>query len=221
MQADCYAVGACFSWTTFQPPGSVAGEFFREFSNAKVSSAVAAHGRFTVGDNLSDRRRAGKGAGPVNVAKLKPGDKLEVLILDEWQSAEFVEKISPTMVRVKRKDVPFPTPQAVDRVRLPKAAAKKTGKANSTLAGETENPFATDEEKAASAKPRSWSDRAGKFKVTATLVRVDGDRVVLRREDGKEIKVAIEALSDEDQKLVKNGNADVKTRVKMTKSYYR
>ena len=67
---------------------------------------------------------------------------------------------------------------------------------------EAENPFATQEEKANERKPRTWSDRAGKFKVEATLLAVESDHVVLRRTDGKEVTVQTDRLCDDDQKYL-------------------
>ena len=47
---------------------------------------------------------------------------------------------------------------------------------------------------------RSWSDRSGKFSEVATLVDYPSELVVLKKEDGKVIKVKTAVLSDEDRK---------------------
>jgi thiol-disulfide isomerase/thioredoxin len=60
----------------------------------------------------------------------------------------------------------------------------------------------------ASAEERKWSDQSGKFSVMAEFVRLDGDRAVLRRSDGKEVKVPIERLSDADQAVIKAQTTD-------------
>src|SRR5687768_5434091 len=60
----------------------------------------------------------------------------------------------------------------------------------------------------ASAEERTWSDKSGKFSVMAEFVRIDGDRAVLRRSDGKEIKVPIEKLSEDDQAVIKAQSTD-------------
>jgi len=49
---------------------------------------------------------------------------------------------------------------------------------------------------------RTWTDTTGKFSVTAELVEVRGDKVVLRREDGKQITVPLAKLSAEDQQFL-------------------
>jgi WD40 repeat protein len=72
------------------------------------------------------------------------------------------------------------------------------------LAADADNPFATEQEKIASAKPRTWNDRNGKFSVEAKLVKVEDGKAVLKRNDGQEIKVPLEKLSDADQKFVAN-----------------
>jgi hypothetical protein len=46
---------------------------------------------------------------------------------------------------------------------------------------------------------REWSDKSGKFKITATLTRVDGDKVSLLREDGKTVALQLGQLSGDDQ----------------------
>src|SRR6267154_2399320 len=56
---------------------------------------------------------------------------------------------------------------------------------------------------AASAEVRTWSDATGKFSVSAELVEVQGGKAVLRRSDGKEIKVPVERLCDADQAFIK------------------
>jgi thiol-disulfide isomerase/thioredoxin len=58
------------------------------------------------------------------------------------------------------------------------------------------------------AEERKWSDQAGKFSVMAELVGVEGDRAVLRRSDGKEVKVPIKRLSDADQQFIKSQPAE-------------
>jgi thiol-disulfide isomerase/thioredoxin len=52
------------------------------------------------------------------------------------------------------------------------------------------------------AAERTWTDPSGKFNVIAELVAVEGDKVVLRRKDGKQIKVPLEKLSDKDRKFI-------------------
>lgn len=45
-----------------------------------------------------------------------------------------------------------------------------------------------------------WVDNTGKFKVDAEFVRIDGNQVVLKRTDGKEIKIPFDRLSPESLK---------------------
>ncbi len=54
----------------------------------------------------------------------------------------------------------------------------------------------------ASAQERTWTDRSGKFSVDAEFVEVLEDKVVLRRADGKLIKVPLERLSTKDRAYV-------------------
>jgi hypothetical protein len=135
-------------------------------------------------------------AAQVDANKLKPGDKLEMERGGEWTVVEFVEKISDHSVRVKHPDFPVPIGTSVKRLRRAKPGrmAEEAPK---------DNPFATPDEKIAqTAKKRTWTDPSGKFRVEATLVRIDGDKVVLKRDDGKEIAVPLERLSDADRTYV-------------------
>ena len=49
-----------------------------------------------------------------------------------------------------------------------------------------------------------WSDNTGRFKVDAEFVRVEGEQVVLKRLDGREIKIPFERLSPESLDLAKS-----------------
>lgn len=51
---------------------------------------------------------------------------------------------------------------------------------------------------------RTWTDVTGTFHVEATFVRSDGDNVVLKTADGREISVPILRLSEADQAYVKD-----------------
>jgi thiol-disulfide isomerase/thioredoxin len=53
------------------------------------------------------------------------------------------------------------------------------------------------------AEERTWTDKTGKFKISAELVDVQDGKALLRRADGKELKVPLERLSDADQQFVK------------------
>ncbi|WP_182869237.1 SHD1 domain-containing protein [Rhodopirellula sp. JC639] len=70
---------------------------------------------------------------------------------------------------------------------------------------DTSNPFATSEEKMEDARGmRQWSDNTGSFQIEAQFVHVDGATVVLKRADGKELRVPIARLSTADQAVVKS-----------------
>lgn len=56
---------------------------------------------------------------------------------------------------------------------------------------------------AANAKPRTWTDKTGKFKIEAKFVELKDDQVTLERADGRTVSMALDKLSDEDQKAAK------------------
>jgi thiol-disulfide isomerase/thioredoxin len=63
----------------------------------------------------------------------------------------------------------------------------------------------------ASAEERKWTDKSGKFSVTAEFVAVEDGKAVLRRADGKELAVDLERLSAEDRKYIEDRPADSDT----------
>ncbi|MEX2307707.1 MAG: redoxin family protein [Pirellulales bacterium] len=54
----------------------------------------------------------------------------------------------------------------------------------------------------AAAEERTWTDKTGKFKVTAEFVGVEGKDVVLRQADGQEINVPLNRLSPADRAFI-------------------
>jgi hypothetical protein len=134
----------------------------------------------------------------IDFSKLVKNDPIEIKLDGKWVLGKYRGTPSGKIiyVRVDGKDhMAF-----ADAVRLPAG-----GKAQ------------------APPKVRTWTDRSGKFKLQATLVRVDGDKVLLKRAgDGKEIAVALDKLSDADHKYLKSvetaaanaAKGDVKTDAK-------
>lgn len=53
-------------------------------------------------------------------------------------------------------------------------------------------------------KFQQWSDNTGRFKVDAEFVRIEGEQVVLRRLDSREIKIPFDRLSPESLELAKS-----------------
>jgi hypothetical protein len=121
----------------------------------------------------------------IDFSKLKKGDKLEINVEGKWVAATFDKQHTEKVIIVRREGVDLAQIVFANMARLPEGSAKGV--------------------KEAGHKPRSWSDRTGKFKLYATLVRVEGDKVVLKRsQGGKEIAVAIEKLCESDQKYIKS-----------------
>lgn len=54
------------------------------------------------------------------------------------------------------------------------------------------------------AGPRTWVDASGRYSVEATFVRLDSGKVTLRKDDGSELRIPIEKLSDKDQALARS-----------------
>lgn len=60
---------------------------------------------------------------------------------------------------------------------------------------------------AAQAEMRTWTDSTGKHKIEAELLSTAAGKARLRRDDGKEITIALDRLSDEDQAFIKKQQA--------------
>lgn len=55
---------------------------------------------------------------------------------------------------------------------------------------------------------RTWSDSTGRFKVEATFVRMEGDKVVIKKADGKFQTIPLDKLSKDDQDYVNGLNTE-------------
>ena len=62
---------------------------------------------------------------------------------------------------------------------------------------------------ATACEAREWTDRTGQFRVDAELVKVIGDKVQIRRTDGRLLTVPIDRLSDRDQQFLKSARSAV------------
>jgi hypothetical protein len=65
---------------------------------------------------------------------------------------------------------------------------------------------------------RTWKSASGKFTITARLESVDGTEVKLVTQDGRHISVAIEKLSAEDQKHIKESEKEAENPFKVENS---
>ena len=87
------------------------------------------------------------------------------------------------------------------------AAAKQAKKgiwaeSNSSLVSDktpASNGQAAEQADQSGEQIRTWTDESGKFRVRATLVRVNSDKVSLEREDGKVVSVPLSKLSKADR----------------------
>jgi WD40 repeat protein len=92
--------------------------------------------------------------------------------------------------------------------RGPATKFRKLAKKKPKPAGREENPFETVEERANKDGPRSWSDQTGKFKIEASLVKVEDEVVTLLRKDGKEVELPLGKLSEKDQEFLQSVTAN-------------
>lgn len=62
----------------------------------------------------------------------------------------------------------------------------------------------------APAEPRTWTDQAGKYTITATLVEVQDGDVLIKKEDGEIVKLPVAKLSLKDQQFLKSTSKPAK-----------
>lgn len=76
-------------------------------------------------------------------------------------------------------------------------------KSKAMAKADASNPFATPEEKQAgdAAVLRKWSDASGLFQVEAVFLKFEDDNILLKRSDGKEIRVPLDQLSEADREF--------------------
>ncbi len=72
-------------------------------------------------------------------------------------------------------------------------------------AGETAT--LADDAATTEAKPRTWTDSTGQFKVEATLLGLKDGQVTLKRTDGRVVALSLERLCQADQEFVKKATA--------------
>ena len=91
---------------------------------------------------------------------------------------------------------------------LETASAAESGSAeDSTAAMKDENPF--EEENPFKEEPkedltalRTWKDSTGKFEIRAKFEKLDGDTVIMKKEDDSTVRIPRAKLSDEDRKVL-------------------
>ena len=109
-----------------------------------------------------------------------------------------------TLIDIKDKEITAAYAENLEAfenraLRLPAESGSMETVGSFQLPGETTNPFDTPaEEPKPDAPMRIWSDSSGEFQVTGSLISEDKQNVILKREDGKKIQVALELLSKTD-----------------------
>lgn len=135
----------------------------------------------------------------IDVAKLKPGDKLEYQTRPgEWEAVTYVRSGPANTLLIERPPFRQPVPAPINWLRIPE---QKPNAAGGGTSGQGE--------RAAALKPRVWSDRSGKFSINATIVRVEEGKAILKRSaDQIEVAVPFEKLSEADQKYISDYQAE-------------
>lgn len=133
---------------------------------------------------------------------LRPGDKVEVLDMGRFREAEFVEFTVVGLVKVRFDDdsqLAFP----LTKVRWPKGIAPKRDPLPAAQPAGTQPAGAQPAAKSGTGALRKWQDATGKFSIDAEFVSLTGDKIELKRADGKFLTLPLDKLSTVDQEVAK------------------
>ncbi len=122
---------------------------------------------------------------PVQIKALLPDKRVEVQYLS-WGKPD-------RSVTLTRRNLQLAPPE----LEQPNKPARMPTPATSSVADGTTAPSNSTE------GIRTWSDATGRFKIEAEYVSMEGDKVKLRRADGRSIEIAIDKLSPVDQAFAK------------------
>lgn len=138
-----------------------------------------------------------KGAPAPERPDLRPGDRVEVSDMGRVREAEFVQFTTVGLIKVRFDDdsqLSFPP----NKVRWPKGIAPKR---DPLPAGQpVGQPTGAN---GGGGVKRKWQDATGQFSVEAEFVGLEGDKVQLKRPDGKFLTLPLDKLSATDQEVAK------------------
>lgn len=126
------------------------------------------------------------------------------------QAADMLTKMLPPGTEVDREELKKlieevkEDAQSGDPARMQAAQAKMAKVMMGGKIGKTAKPAGKAATAKTGAKPKLhvWHDASGTYEVEAAFVKVDGDKVTIKRADGKTVTLAIKKLSKADQDYV-------------------
>jgi hypothetical protein len=128
---------------------------------------------------------------------LRVGDRVYVRSFGQWSAGTVTGIRTPQTVMVRIDD--SPSPSSRDRP-VPRRMLR--------LAVEPARPRATPQPSVPTvSRARTWTDASGKFKVQARFVELRGDVVVLEKDDGATVEIALDRLSPPDQQYARSQSA--------------
>lgn len=132
-----------------------------------------------------------------------PGDIIEVNDFGEWKVARFLEMTgNGRLLKVTMPDGrerPFLAKDARP-VKNKVAAEKKFAEASGGSEAAGGAPVSSGAG-GPGKKKRTWSDKSGKFKIEASFVELKDGKLRLKKDDGKEVVVQLDKLSEADQEI--------------------
>lgn len=133
---------------------------------------------------------------------LRPGDRVEVIDMGKIREAEFVQFTTVGLIKVRFDDdsqLSFPP----NKVRWPKGIAPKRDPLPAAQPATPPGTQPTAAPASGGGVKRKWQDATGQFSVEAEFVGMEGDKVQLKRTDGKFLTLPLDKLSATDQEVAK------------------
>ena len=154
------------------------------------------------GDEQQEEFRAGPGGAvpPDTMPVTRPDQvKKDDLVWVRWGGAWYRSRVlatnnSQAEIHYLGWASGFDTAVPIALLRI-SADAASNGPAKPAVVGSTPNDSPP--------RKRTWTDVSGQFKIDAEFVEMQGNIVILKKDDGTNIRLPIDKLSDDDRKIAR------------------
>ncbi len=131
----------------------------------------------------------------VAIENVETGDRVEVKFLGDWVKAEVVDVVNNHLIKTK---FVHPRTHREMTFRFTEKNVRFIDKPPSVKNADSA------EEKTYPKEMRKWTSSNGEFSVEARIIEIDNGNLLLKRKDGKTVRVPTIKLSDLDQKYLKS-----------------
>ncbi|TWT32231.1 hypothetical protein KOR34_39930 [Posidoniimonas corsicana] len=139
---------------------------------------------------------------PINPDGFQIGDRVDCQYNGVWAAAELIGEGGFDYPTVKIEN-----PADLVPALLRKSDAKRLRALASLLL--PADPVRMRSARMGASAPRTWQDSTGRFTISASLESVEGQTAVLKRTDGRTVRVPIAKLCEADQQFIASGGQEV------------